>query len=596
MKLINNKWLKGGVVLLLALFGMTSCSDDHFDLNTTNAEGNLWENIEATGQANDFAAILQRTIVNQKSYGVPATITYKDLLNSSRVLTVWAPKDGTYDANKWNKLLDRRDAASTDEERAKLNEEVEKQFVQNHIASFNHNGAYDATPNGRLLLMNRKYAVYDIAGNTFMGVKISDDTRYKNVASTNGTLHLLDGLAPYSPTLRELIQTNDDLTLLNNYILDKDTLVFIEGLSVAGSTVNGEIQYVDSYFVESNKILPSISMNEDSLSAAILPSNTAWTEAMEKISKHYNYKQKNSYFDSEMNRWITDTLRADSLKEIHAVNVLFNNMFYSLHEQPAFNWETATAASVAEFFNVTSDSLVSTNYYNSNYDRHQHAPDCHTLTGDNNNPLEASNGYAFVTDHFYFKANKAWQYDIKLEAENRGYVNQDRSRLLAGTSLTGVTHTVTDGTRHDSVSGVVSGYAYNEFVAQSSNSSPVVAFNLHGVLSGTYDIYVVVVPENMLDKSNNNPKINQFTADLEYDFDESGNAQTLSSEETFRSDPTKVDTILLFENFTFPYCYSGIPYSVYPVLKLNVKFTIRERATVTPNLNIDCIILKGKDE
>lgn len=580
MKKIHNKWLKGGLLGLLAILGMASCSDDHFDLNTTNASGSLWNNLVATNQVDSFTMILEKTIVNKKSYGVPATITYKDLLNSSRVFTVWAPKDGTYNAAHWLKLLAAGD-----------NETVEKQFVRNHIANFNYNGAYATSE--RIRLYNAKYAVYDVPDNTFKGVPISSDALYKNIASTNGTLHVLNGMAPYLPSLRESLQDNANVSDINKYIMDKDTLEFIKQWSTPGSTVNGEVQYVDSYFVESNKILPSIAMDEDSLSAAIFPSNTAWNEAISKISPFFNYKQKYSFYDADANKYRVDSINPDSFQEMYTKKVIFNNMFYSLREQPAFNIQTATPESVQQFFN-TSDSLVSTNYYFSDYNYHQHKPYCNVLT-EGKLPTTSSNGYAFITDHFNFIANKTWQNDIILEGEYFWYLNAEKSKYIALSSPTGISHYVSDGNRNDSVKGKVHGYAYQEFPSSSTSARPIVSFNLPNVLSGTYDIYVVIVPENMVDKSNLSPKKNKFTATLEYDYDTSGKASSITSPNTFVSDPTKVDTILLFENFKFPYCYANLANS-YPVLSLTNVMSVADRKTVTTTLNIDCFILKGKDE
>jgi len=580
MKNIHNKWLKGGLLGLFAILGMASCSDDHFDLNTTNASGTLWQNLVATNQVDSFTMILEKTIVNKKSYGVPATISYKDLLNSSRVFTVWAPKDGTYNAAHWLKLLAAGD-----------NETVEKQFVRNHIANYNYNGAYATSE--KLRLFNKKYAVYDVSNNTFKGVSISSDAQYKNIASTNGTVHILNGLAPYLPSLRESLEDNANVSDINKYIMDKDTLMFIKEYSTPGSTVNGEVQYVDSYFVEGNKILPSIAMNEDSLSAAIFPSNTAWSEAISKISPFFNYKQKYSYYDADASKYRIDSIKPDSFQELYTKRVIFNNMFYSLREQPAFNLETATPESVQQFFN-TSDSLVSTEYYFSNYDRHQHKPYCNTLT-EGKLPTVSSNGYSFITDHFNFVANKTWQYDILVEGEYSWLFNAEKSKYLNTSYPAGVYHYVSDGNRNDSVKGKVHGYAYQEFQGTNASAKPVVSFNLPDVLSGTYDIYVVIVPENMVDKSNTSPKKNKFSATLEYDYDTNGKASSITSDGTFESDPTRVDTILLFENFKFPYCYANLANS-YPVLSLTTVRSVADYKTVTPYLNIDCFILKGKDE
>ncbi|MDY5773460.1 MAG: hypothetical protein SPK32_08530 [Bacteroidaceae bacterium] len=580
MKKISIKWFKSGLIGLLAIFGMASCSDDHFDLNTTNATGTLWENLVASGQADDFTKILEKTIVNKKSYGIPATITYKELLNSPRVFTVWAPKDGTYDAQKWLDLLAEG-----------KNEVVEKQFVRNHIANYNYSGAYAKVE--KIMLYNSKYAEYNVPENTFKGVSISSDPKFKNIPSTNGTLHILENIAPYAPSLREVIETETSTSDMYEYILDKDTLMFIEWLSTEGSTVNGKIQYVDSYFVESNKILPSIAMNEDSISAAIIPSNTAWQEAIAKIEPFFNLKNKYTYFDEDLNKFVTDSVRADSLKELYAKRVIFNNMFYSLREQPGFNYEDATVSSVKNFFE-TADSLVSTAYYLSSYEYHQHAPYCNTLT-EGKTPLEASNGYAFITDHFNFHANKAWQYDIVIEAEHTYYLNQHYCNYLLSSSPSGIRHQVTDGNRNDSVQGRVRSNAYQEFAPSSSASKPVVSFNIPNVLSGTYDIYGVFVPENMTDPSNMSPKANKFTATLMYDFDAKGKASEIKSEETFVTNTSKVDTILLFKDFKFPYSYYGVSKSA-PVLSLQTVLSVADRKTITPTLYIDCFILKGKDE
>lgn len=583
MKKLHSKWLKGGLLGLLAIFGMASCSDDHFDVSSTNASGTLWDNIVATNQLDSFAMILERTIVNKKEYGTPATLSYKGLLQSPRVFTVWAPKDGTYNAAYWLNLLDQGD-----------NETVEKWFVKNHIANYNYPGS---TPEVvRLLMYNSKYSTYDVPNNTFNDVAISSDAKYKNIPSENGTLHLLEKDNPYSYSLREIMEARPELANINQYIEDKDTLIFLPNSSVAGSTVNGEIQYVDSVFSESNKVLPSISTNEDSLCAAIYPSNEAWNEAWEKIQRFYNYHENNkyTYYDEDISRNVTDSVDGDSLKELYTSRVIFNNMYYSLYEQVGFDTENATPESVQNWFN-TADSLVSTSYYWSNYIYHQHAPQCHELA-EGKLPIQTSNGFAFITDHFNFKANKSWQYDIIVQGEYSGaYLNRHSSSRLSTTSPYGIRHTITDGNRNDSVKGVLSNNSYQEFVPYNATAKPTVAFNLPNVLSGTYDIYAVIVPENMDDPSNTSPRKNKFTATLQYDLSETGRASTISGGKNFESDPSKIDTILLFENFKFPYCYYGIS-NCYPILSLTTQQSVSERRTVTTTLYIDCFILKGKEE
>lgn len=593
MKMIKNKWFKGGLIGLIAVFGIASCSDDHFDLNTTNATGTVWENLVATHQVDSFAMILEKTIVGKKPYGIPATLSYKELLRSGRVLTVWAPKDGTYNAKQWLDLLDQGE-----------NELVETQFVRNHMANFNYTGA---TPEvEHLVLYNSKYATYDVPENKFKDVDISADPRFKNIPSTNGTIHLLEGAASFEYNLRELIDINPSLSDLSDYLEQTDTLMFMPGLSIIGATVDGEIQYVDSFFSKRNKMMPmdvtNVINNEDSVCGAIIPSNPAFQEAIEKIGKQYQYREDRVYrfYDEDTKVVVTDTIDTDSLKELYTMQAIFKNMFYSLYEQPAFkDVENATPESVKNFFE-TSDSLVSTSYYNQDKIYHQHAPQCNELT-EGKTPEKASNGFAFITDNFNFKANKAWEHDIIVDATRTNLVNGNETKLTAPKIPKGTSRFVTEANRNDSVAGILYQDRYQEWTPANATSKLAVSYNLPNVLSGTYDIYVVLVPENMLDKTNTNPKYSQFQAILKYDYDVDAKGKGLwkktestSSTDLFKSDPTKIDTILLFENFKFDYCYAGVP-NCYPVITLQASKSITDKLA-TNAFNINCFILRGKDE
>lgn len=604
---MNNKyvkWLTGGLLGLMAVFSLGSCSDDHYDLNSNNASGTLWENLVATGQCNDFAKIASRAIVNKKSYGTPASLTYEELLKGNKSLTVWAPKDGTYNSKEWLDMLDRAEELEAAGDRiaaAELYKTVEKQFVLNHLSYFNYNGSYPESK--RIALGNGKYAQYDVANKTIKNVAINGQ-----YSSVNGTLHLLTDHIPYAYDLKEIIDVYPQLSMMHDYIADKDTLRFIEAASTPGSVIDGQIQYVDSFFIEDNKIMPLIATQADSLAAAIYFTNNAWTTAVEKVKKFYNYKTAYAYVD-EKNNVYTDSIKADSVQEARAVKAIFDNMYFSLYEQPAFDVKRASVESVKSFFE-SSDSLVSTEYYNKfdaytpSYKFHQHAPECNVLS-DKQTPIEASNGYAFLVDNFNFKANKSWQFDKTYEAENPNNINTQYSKSLSLTQPSGVRHTVSEGNKNDSVQGKVSGDQYQEFIPSSSAANPTVAFNLRDVLSGTYDIYVVVVPENIADVNKTAPKANKFTASLTYDFDDKGAGLSVVSIDgqaaqsgtatTYTSDVTKVDTILLFKDFKFDVCYYNISNSK-PMLTITSAVKLADQKTCTRNLNIDCIRLVAKDE
>ncbi len=589
------KWVTCGFLGLMAVLCLDSCTDDHYDLNSNNAKGTLWENLNATGECNDFLDILSKSVVNKKAYGVPASITYADLLKADNSMTAWAPKDGTYDAQKWQALLAEAKQAEesgdlvTAAEKYKL---VEKQFVKNHLSYFNHTGSYASVK--RIALANGKYAEYDSGEGTIKGVGIESGAN-RNIASVNGTAHLLSSYIPYAYDLKEILETTPDLSLLYEYVASKDTLIFSESSSIKGATVDGQVQYVDSVFYESNKIMPDIATDADSLVAAIYFKNDAWQKALEQVKKSFKYKEAYSYVD-EKGVLYTDSLRADSLQEAKAVDALFKNMFYSLDEQPAFDQSNASVESVKTFFE-TADSLVSKEYYGQNR-YYQRAPYANVLT-DGQTPVEVSNGYAFIVDNFNFKTNKSWQFDKTLEAENSYLVNTQYSKSLSTASPRGVTQTVLDGARNPIVSGKLSGNSFQEFVPSSSAANPQVTFDLDDLLSGTYDIYAVFVPENINDSTNISPKANKFTATLTYDFDDKGKQLTVSStggtDGVFTTDVTKIDTILLFENYKFDVCYYDISKSN-PMLTITSSIKLKDRKTCTPNLRIDCILLVAKDE
>ncbi len=457
---MNNKrlkWLAGGLLGLMAVFGLGSCSDDHYDLKSTNASSTLYENVVATNECDSFLMIISRSIVDKKSYGTPATLTYGELLKGTKMLTVWAPKDGTYNAKKWLDMLteaENYDAAGDRTTAADLYQEVEKQFSQNHLSYFNYTGSYATS--SRISLANGKYAVYDVAENTIKGVQITTGAT-QNIASTNGTVHLLESYIPYAYDLKEVFDFYDELSAMRDYVYSRDTLIFQEEQSTPGATVDGEVQYVDSVFEESNTVMPSIASNADSLAAAIYFTNDVWNNAVEYVKTFYQYREKYPYLD-ESNNLYNDSVNADSLQETNAVKAIFDNMYYSLYEQPGFDVDNASVESVKNFFE-TADSLVSTETYNRGHLYHQHAPECNTLT-DNETPIEVSNGYVFIVNNFNFKARLAWQYDLTYQMEGGRLLSTQNSRSLSTASPYGVEHTVTEGNRNSTIIGTVSEGVY----------------------------------------------------------------------------------------------------------------------------------------
>ena len=109
MKRKFNRWLKGAFISSVVIAGLTSCADDHFDINpSVSGRNTLWENISSNEDLSEFADILQR-VKYSKSEGITTVETYADLFSNNQTFTVWAPKNGSFDYEKYDALLETGD-------------------------------------------------------------------------------------------------------------------------------------------------------------------------------------------------------------------------------------------------------------------------------------------------------------------------------------------------------------------------------------------------------------------------------------------------------------------------------------------------------
>ena len=171
-------WFKGGLLGVVAVMGMASCSDDHYDIVVTGeTEGKtLWENIQANESLSDFASVLSETSYLKNDMDYPtdkAKISYADYLNSSQALTVWAPVNGSFDvAAMQAELAEIKALYATDRKAAtKAEYNFATQFLGQHIARFNHETQGD---DKRVRMLNAKYVVYDALAGTFDGVPFAE--------------------------------------------------------------------------------------------------------------------------------------------------------------------------------------------------------------------------------------------------------------------------------------------------------------------------------------------------------------------------------------------------------------------------------------
>lgn len=591
MNIRYSTWLKGGLMSAAALIGLSACSDDHFDLSSDTATTTLWENIEANPQLDSLKMILEKTTVTVSDYDTKGTIKYSGLLNSAQTFTLWAPENGTYNAARWLQLLD-----------AGQNSTVEKQFVRNHLARYNYNGANGDS--ARVTMLNSKVNVYSPVAKTFRGVQIDGSL----ISASNGSMHLLAGQADYLSNLYESLEFTSNVDSLYEFLHADDTLIFSASSSTPGATVDGEVQYVDSVFYRSNTVVGNMSLwqNEDSLLLAVVPTNEAWTNAKEKVSKYFKYKNAYIYKDDGSTRIQRTYLNPDSMADIKTKAAIINNMVFSLYKQPDYK-VAETSLDYAKNWVANADSIVRGGA-SSLSQPNVHQPYFQKII-DGVEPYEVSNGYVYPVTSYNYTPSKFWHKTIRIEAEYSSSQNVNGFSSAGKTSANSTTYGtpvyLTSSNRNDSIKGTISNDAYRIFNGLNSASQPTISFKLTEVLSGKYDIYAVMVPLNAAspNQATANTKRNRFTAKLTYDYNETTgrdiaqNALDAAGKTAyFETRAGVVDSVLLFKDFEFPYAFDGVPNST-PMLELKTSIrTADQRANFDYALYVDCILLVSKDD
>lgn len=587
------KYLQGAIMGAACVAALASCADDHFDINPDVAgRTTLWENIKSNENLSQFASILNR-VHYSKSKGVSTPQTYSDLLNHDQTFTVWAPENGTFNYDYYNTLLDSENPDSI--------YKVETTLLQNHITRFSQvmSGA-DSTD---ITLLNNKVAMFNSATKTIKGVGIVD----ANIGASNGILHVVDGTIAYQPNIYEYFETVADLDSLSKYIKSNESTEFDESSSTQGPTVNGEITWVDSVMYTTNNyfyISGAYINSEDSSYVMIMPTNKAWREGLEKATPFFNYKKKytqqiTSTAADGTTSTTTETtefndVEFDSLKNANIKSAMAGSLVFNAKYQQGYNYKQFPIEGAC-------DSLTATNgvtFYK---------PYCAKLFDGNTNPVTLSNGYGYIVDNYNFVANQTWMSDRKIEAEYSNNLETYTRCTPSATSyyknIAGVIDEAGDTISKDSTIEI----SIMKTIQTSSASNPDVTFKLRNLLSGTYDIYVLLAYNDEAKKPN------RFTVRLTYHDENRDNTtnETLKVPEGgagsgnyFENRPTcvdengnacGVDSVLLAKDFKFPVCYYGLD-NAYATLKITSYVSSSMTSQYTREMWIDKIVLVAKDE
>ena len=421
----QNKLLVFSSVLTTVLLGLFSCNkiwNEHYDGSPEDLPGyNLGEYIDSRDDLNVFSQMLKIS-------------GFDSILNASQTFTVWVPTDQALSG------VDLDDLSGVD------------RVVRNHIARGNISTS--GIHSSRVKMINGKNVYFETGidnGYLFGGKSIIE----KNLLADNGQIHIINDYVPYVDNILEYINLTSGFDSLSLYLKEQDTLVFDPVRSIeVGIDSNRNVIY-DSVFISSNVVLDRIGAlgNEDSLYTAILPDNTAWTEA---------YGRAESYY-----RMFEDYGGSKRMQSLARLAVVKDMVFREQVEDPGlFSVLESTGGNIftspSTLFNIETQ-------------------------------VELSNGFIFSTSQMPYSDTASWFKPIIVEAEDPEGRENSNNNIIRRTGL--------------GADFFVSGdnYILVDPTSTSNSSKSHVRFQIPNTLSATYKIYCVFIPAIITDPDNLKP-------------------------------------------------------------------------------------------
>ena len=563
-------------VLGLALAALTfaACSDkwdDHYDNKGEGANGaSLWQAIEENSNLSNFASVV-------KACG------YDKSLASSQVFTVFAPTNDQFTAEEAQQLI-----AEYNAEKGKVTEDdntVIKEFIQNHIALYNHSIA--ETSNDSLVLMNGKKTL--LTGSLFGENTILK----KNQHYANGVLFIIQGKAQYFPTVFEYLRKDADLDSIASFFYNSRFYrkEFLPARSVAGGLENGKTVYLDSVFVQQNDLwdyLWAYTNEEDSTYWMVVPTNKEWKKLIEEYEPYFNYDNNVRFRDS----------LAYTLPRIAIVD---GATFSRTLNPDSHLTDSALSTSAAESY-IYRDSYwgnKNLHYYQfgSKSAENTQKPFLPTGIFSDTENIECSNGQVMKSDNWKInKLNTFYQWKI-YEAEMTSAVREVSKKDVNGESVPTVTAVTRRVSNDNRFYNKVWNNAFVEFQQNYTTQNHTVVFNIDNVLSNIgYDIYLVTAPALANDSNATAAQRIPVKMDCAISYhDQNGESKREVLKSKAVNNPDIVDYILLAEDFKFPTATFGLRETNETQVSLEVKTNVSARElsqkSFDRTLRIDCIML-----
>ena len=675
-----------------ALVAASSCTDtwnEHYETETgTSADQTLWQTISQDESLSKFAQLMEAAKYyrdeNHPAYttaadGSQEPYTYKQVLEGNNTVTVWAIKNDALSDN--GNENDKEDWAYWLKMAQEDGYNFQQQFIGNHMALSRRPMAASGTESERIRLVNNKLAEINYANQTFAGSKIIKS----DIGTRNGLLHIIDKLTPFDYNIYEYIKFNTDAktSKIREYIVKRDTTYFVPGLSIEGlPDENGNPTYVDSVYFQGNmnfswrlynptdydsndawmngmKMMWAEINAEDSAFVVVIPTNTAWDEAVNRLSPYYNYADTYPRMDKIKTGDKTKTIdiknarqtyttsdgslyqTTDSLRDVNVTMDIATQLAFNLNEQPQINKQKWTMEEFMKNYELC-PYLINTRgdtIFNKKLDKQGRGCDLSEVFS--GNKVKMSNGYVIETDRWGMPSD-VWKRAVGV---NCGYNYYEKS---SSTQLSTGNINVSQSEKWIDIYGRPSYLDYAIVTGNTTNTRPEIVFPLYGSDQGNayvmsnlngqgakYDIYAVMVPvwyktsqeepdffkvitEEVPDPTEEDPGHTRLdTIEIVHQHNlleftlyywngipdkstyEYKNQASISKKNIIYTGE-KVEPVLIFEDVEFPYSYMNL-YNTYPVLKIaslahsNSNCQNNDKSTHSLGFNIDRILLVPKE-
>ena len=643
---------------LLAVPSCTDTWEEHYVSDESNAATKtLWELLEEREDLSSFRSIASKAKFYRDERHPAYTLngndtvyyTFKDVLSANTPVTLWAPVNNAMTAEEWAKF---EEMAQTE------GYNLQQQFVSNHIALYRKTMNKAGGTTETIRLINDKFATINYAECKLQNSNVTEanigatNGLLHIIDNENEFFFNLYEYIKYSGKVQSFskyLVERDTIEFLPNASIEGnpdangnptyvDSVYRQENLMFKNRTYNPTKNDANDEWMTDVKMFNAEIAKEDSAFVMIIPTDKAWQEATERLAPYYKYADAYPKMNKLVNTPIAKyalTLNnarpafengkghgtVDSLSTANIEMDMIYPLVFNARTQKGNGGIVWTAQQFVENYMNCEYLLTTTgdtirDVYNEVDGVKQKVWEMASLFEDGVVEIkEMSNGYAIITDSWNFSKDYFMR-DVDIEANPYNiYKNVNTSTRLQEKEINN-----TVAAEWIDEYGRVSEQRYLHVKNSSESGKNEVTFGLTGskfgqanVMSAKYDVMVVMVP-TWYNVSAETPELptkkvlNKLTFTL-YWWDDAVKEALADSEnqgygyayqnklqvKNVEYDNSKVDTLMLFEDFEFPVSYKNVRNS-HPILEIlsNVSATDRRKG-YTNEFCIDRIILKCKE-